>query len=49
MSLVNKYIDSDSFLTATAVYDDENLITKAADGYYQDDGNYRQQLNVEEL
>ena len=45
MSLVNKYIDSDSFLTATAVYDDENLITKAADGYYQDDGNYRQQLN----
>lgn len=45
MSLVNKYIDSDSFLTAIAVYDDENLITKAADGYYQDDGNYRQQLN----
>eukprot|EP01043_Picozoa_sp_COSAG02_P095413 COSAG02_NODE_31782_length_527_cov_1.077103_2_plen_27_part_01 len=25
MSLVNKYIDSVSFLTATAVYDDVNL------------------------
>ena len=35
MSLVNKYIDSVSFLTATAVYDDINLTTKSADGYYQ--------------
>ena len=45
MSLVNKYIDSENFLTATAVYEDENLITKSADGFYQDSGNYRQQLN----
>ena len=45
MSLVNKYIDSNDFLTATAVYEDENLITKSADGFYQDSGNYRQQLN----
>ncbi len=45
MSLVNKYIDSVSFLTATAVYDDINLTTKSADGYYQSGGQYRQQLS----
>ena len=45
MSLVNKFIDSSDFLTATAVYDDVTLITKSADGYYQSNGSYRQQLN----
>jgi hypothetical protein len=47
MSLLNKYIDSSDFLTATAVYDDANLLTKAADGYYQDNDIYRQQVNGE--
>ena len=45
MSLVNKYIDSISFLTATAVYDDINLTTKATDGYYQFGGQYRRQVS----
>tara|TARA_R100001510_G_C7635370_1_gene193623 strand:- start:10 stop:942 length:933 start_codon:yes stop_codon:yes gene_type:complete len=45
MSLVNKYIDSTDFLTATAVYDDAGLNTKSADGYYQSNGSYRQQVN----
>lgn len=45
MSLVNKYIDSASFLTATAVYDDVHLTIKAADGYYQFGGQYRRQLS----
>jgi hypothetical protein len=45
MSLVNKYIDSVSFLTATAVYDDVNLTVKSADGYYQSGGQYRQQVS----
>ena len=45
MSLVNKYIDSVSFLTATAVYDDINLTTKATDGYYQFGGQYRRQVS----
>ena len=44
MSLVNKYIDSGNFLTATAVYDDINLTTKATDGYYQFGGQYRRQV-----
>ena len=44
MSLQNKYIDSNDFLTASAVYDDEDLLVKAPDGFYQSDGNYRQQL-----
>lgn len=47
MSLLNKYIDSSDFITATAVYDDANLLTKAADGYYQDNDIYRYQLNGE--
>lgn len=47
MSLVNKYINSSDFLTATAVYDDINLLIKAADGYYQDNDIYRQQVNGE--
>ena len=45
MSLVNKYIDSVSFLTATAVYDYVNLTVKSADGYYQSGGQYRQQVS----
>ncbi len=47
MSLLNKYIDSSDFITATAVYDDANLLIKAADGYYQDNNIYRYQLNGE--
>ena len=47
MSLLNKYIDSSDFITATAVYDDANLLIKAADGYYQDNDIYRYQLNGE--
>ncbi len=37
------YIDSQSFTTATAVYTDAQLTTKAPDGYYQNCGQYRQQ------
>lgn len=37
------YIDSTSFSTATAVYMDANLTTKAPDGYYSFDGVYRLQ------
>jgi len=37
------YIDSDSFNTATAVYMDINLSTKAQDGYYSFSGIYRYQ------
>tara|TARA_R110000803_G_scaffold208848_1_gene277883 strand:+ start:531 stop:995 length:465 start_codon:yes stop_codon:yes gene_type:complete len=45
MSLVNKYINSDNFLTATAVYDDVDLTILSPDGYYQFGGNYRRQLS----
>jgi hypothetical protein len=44
MSSISKYINSQSFLTATSVYDDVNLLTPSADGYYQFGGNYREQL-----
>lgn len=44
-SIENKYIDSSSFSTATAVYDDVNLTIKASDGVYQYDEQYRTQLN----
>lgn len=44
MSLVNKYINSDNFLTATSVYNDVGLTTLAPDGFYQFGGRYRQQL-----
>ena len=46
-STENKYIDSSSFSTATAVYDDVNLTIKASDGYYQSNDTYRYQLNGE--
>ena len=39
------YIDSSSFLTATAVWTDITLSTKAVDGYYQFAGVYRQQVS----
>lgn len=38
------YIDSPSFSTATAVFDDELLTIKAADGYYKFGTAYREQL-----
>ena len=44
-SIENKYIDSSSFSTATAVYDDVNLTIKASDGVYQYNEQYRNQLN----
>jgi hypothetical protein len=39
------YIDAATFDTATAVYTDAALTTKAADGYYQNCGVYRQQTS----
>ncbi len=44
MSLVNKYINSDDFDTATGIYNDVNLTILAPDGFYQSGGRYRQQL-----
>lgn len=38
------YIDTDSFSTATAVWINSGLTTKAPDGYYSFGGNYRQQF-----
>lgn len=38
------YIDTADFSTATAVWTDTALTTKAADGYYSFGGNYRQQF-----
>jgi len=39
------YIDSISFSTATAVYSDELLTTKAPDGFCKFETGYREQLN----
>ena len=39
------YIDTDNFSTATAVWVNSGLTTKAPDGYYSFGGNYRQQFN----
>ena len=39
------YIDSLSFSTATAVFTDELLTTKAPDGFYKFETGYREQLN----
>jgi hypothetical protein len=41
----NYYIDTASFSDANAVWTNSTLTTKAPDGYYSFDGNYRQQLN----
>jgi hypothetical protein len=45
MSLVNKYIDSNNFLTAISVYNEEGLSSLAPDGYYENNGIYRRQLS----
>jgi hypothetical protein len=37
------YIDTNDFATATAVWTDAGLTTKAPDGYYSFGGDYRQQ------
>lgn len=42
---VNKYINASTFASATAVYDDVNLTTKSADGFYQYNDEYRNQVN----
>lgn len=39
------YIDTDSFSTATAVWINSGLTTKAPDGYYSFGGNYRRQFD----
>ena len=39
------YIDTADFSTATAVWTDIALTTKAPDGYYSFGGNYRQQID----
>lgn len=39
------YIDTASFSTATAVFSDATLTTKAADGYYSNQSIVRQQVN----
>jgi hypothetical protein len=44
-SIVNKFIDSSSFATATRVYDDIHLTTVSPDGYYQYNNEYRNQVN----
>ena len=38
------YIDTNNFSTATAVWSDSGLTTKADDGYYSFEGIYRQQF-----
>jgi hypothetical protein len=38
------YIDTDNFSTATAVWTDVGLTTKAPDGFYSFGGDYRQQF-----
>jgi len=44
-SIVNKFIDSSSFATATRVYDDIHLTTISPDGFYQYNNEYRNQVN----
>jgi len=39
------FINSDSFITATSIWTDENQTTVAADGFYMIDGTYRQLLS----
>jgi hypothetical protein len=39
------YIDTQDFSTATAIWTDSILTTKAPDGYYSFDFNYRRQFN----
>lgn len=43
------YIDTDNLSTATSIWTDSNLTVKAADGFYQKDGVYRQMSGGELL
>lgn len=43
------YIDTNSFATATSIWSDANLTTKAPNGFYQKDGVYRQMSGGELL
>lgn len=43
------YIDTNDFTTATSIWVDSNLTVKAADGFYQKDGVYRQMSGGELL
>lgn len=43
------YIDTNSLATATSIWSDANLTTKAANGFYQKNGIYRQMSNGELL
>lgn len=43
------YIDTNSFATATSIWADANLTTKAPNGFYQKDGVYRQMSGGELL
>lgn len=45
MPTFNYYLDSNSFTTATAIYTDADLTTKAPDGLYQNCGVYRYQYD----
>ena len=45
MAQATFYIDTASFSTATAVFTDRALQTKAADGYYSDETIVRRQQN----
>ena len=45
MAQATFYIDTASFSTATAVFTDRALQTKAADGYYSDETIVRRQEN----
>jgi hypothetical protein len=43
-TLVNRYIDTADFATATAVWLDAGFATKAPDGWYQSCGTVREQV-----
>ena len=43
------YIDTNDFTIATSIWEDSNLTIKAADGFYQKDGVYRQMSGGELL
>lgn len=42
-TIVNKYLDNADFLLSTAVFDNAALTIPAADGFYQQNGVYREQ------
>jgi hypothetical protein len=43
------YIDTNDFATATSIWTNSNLTVKAANGFYQKDGVYRQMSGGELL